>query len=110
MIHVGAMGGIAALVPTSSSTRNATRSQLSALAAGLPSSNRSMMKHPVLQYHAWSAFHLLGRDAGHEHLTAPSAWCCASPSLTIGFCRTNRMTSPSGATSARYFRNVIVFS
>ena len=52
MIHVGFIGGVFDLVPTSSSIMNRTYSQFSPLAPGLPSLKRSTMNDPVLTYHA----------------------------------------------------------
>jgi hypothetical protein len=52
----------------------------------------------VLPYHAWPAFTpLLGRYAGHVHLTAPSACSWIAPSLSCGFWCTISAVSPVGA-------------
>ena len=75
MTHVGAMGGTLDLVPMSSSIITRMYSQLAALADTRPSTKRSIMKLAVLPYHASLALvPLLGKYAGHVHLTAPSAW------------------------------------
>ena len=86
MIQVGASGGVLDLVPMSSSIITKMYSQLTADADTRPSVKRSMMKLAVLPYHAWPALvPLVGRYAGHVHLTAPSAWSWISPFFNCGF-------------------------
>ena len=98
MRQVGASGGAFDFVPTSSSTSTKAYSQLAALAETLPSSNRSMMKLPVLPYQAWpGAVPREARNAGQVHFIVPSACCCISPSTMRGFCRTMSAVSPCGA-------------
>ncbi len=74
MIHVGASAGAFDFVPTSSSTRTRQYSQLAAPA--LTGSRRSTTNEAVLAYHASPSRTRAsaGRNAGHVHFTAPSAW------------------------------------
>ena len=106
MTHVGAMGGTLDLVPMSSSIITRMYSQLAADADTRPSANRSMMKLAVLAYHAWPALTpLVGRCAGHVHLTAPSACSWIWPSFNCGFWCTISAVSPTGASFVINSRN-----
>ena len=98
MIHVGSNGGVLDLVPMSSSIITRMYSQLTADADTRPSAKRSTIKLAVLPYHASLALvPLVGRYAGHVHLTAPSACSWIAPSFSCGFCLTINAVSPVGA-------------
>jgi len=109
--QVGGSGGCWDLVPMSSSTITKTYSQAAALADGLPSMNRPLMKLAVLPYQASPLRGLRdGRNDGHVALTAPSAWTWIWPlSSKRGTCRTIRAVSPSsaGARLANHWTNLV---